>query len=150
MERVVEEVFKKERDYAKTLQLTDLRKQIYQMTLQDQQLRFRKAQAGNDSIRAVLDSDIVRSDLENQKAAKDIILQYGWPKISQIGKDGQNNLWLIVQHADQDVRFQKAELQAMEQLIGNPKDSFNKPTIPTIRLPLILVECPTKKTSKQR
>ena len=50
--------------------------------------------------------------------AKEIIKQYVWLKISQIGKDGQNNLWLIVQHADQDVLFQQTALKAMKKLQG--------------------------------
>ena len=37
--------------------------------------------------------------------------------MSEIGKDGQNNLWLIVQHADQDVLFQQTALAAMKKLL---------------------------------
>jgi hypothetical protein len=45
--------------------------------------------------------------------------KYGWPKIADIGLDGQNNFWLLVQHADQDIHFQQAALREMEKLKGS-------------------------------
>lgn len=108
-----------EEKYTQTLQLGALRKEINRMTLEDQQLRFQRVQTNNDSLLAILDRKINQSDLENLNRAKQIIRQYGWPKIIQIGKDGQNNLWLIVQHADQDVLFQRTALNAMEKLNGS-------------------------------
>ncbi|MCG2617622.1 tetratricopeptide repeat protein [Terrimonas sp. NA20] len=104
--------------YEKTLALPALRKEINLMALFDQKLRYQKVQAKNDSVKKSINEQIMRSDLRNMNRAKEIIIQYGWPKISQIGKDGQNNLWLIVQHADQDVLFQQTALSAMEKLNG--------------------------------
>src|SRR4249919_869292 len=88
------------------------------MTLKDQQLRYKRVQTNNDSLLTIIDEQINKSDLNNLNRAKKIIQQYGWLKISQIGKDGQNNLWLIAQHADQDVMFQQTALLAMEKLKG--------------------------------
>ena len=105
-----------ESQYEYTLQLPALRKEIILMTLNDQKLRYQKIQTKNDSDRMSINKQITKSDLSNMSRAKDIIKQYGWLKISQIGKDGQNNLWLIVQHADQDVLFQQTALKAMEKL----------------------------------
>lgn len=113
---IEKKAFDKESQYNKTLQLASLRKEINLMTLRDQQLRFKRAQTQNDSLLAIINNEINQSDLENLNNAKKIIKQYGWPKISQIGKDGQNNLWLIVQHADQNVGFQQEALSAMEKL----------------------------------
>ncbi|WP_028787726.1 DUF6624 domain-containing protein [Terrimonas ferruginea] len=113
-----QEALAREEQYAKTLQLPSLRKEINLMTLRDQQLRYKRAQTNNDSLMAIIDEQINQSDLSNLNRAKAIIQQYGWIKISQIGKDGQNNLWLIVQHADQDVMFQQTALLAMEKLKG--------------------------------
>lgn len=115
---IEQKAYRKEQQYAETLQLPSLRKEINLMTLKDQQLRYRRAQTDNDSLMAMMDEQINQSDLHNLNRAKEIIEQYGWLKISQIGKDGQNNLWLIVQHADQDVMFQKKALLAMAKLKG--------------------------------
>lgn len=115
---IEQESLVREQQYAKTLQLPSLRKEINLMTLRDQQLRYKRAQTNNDSLMAIIDEQISQSDLSNLNRARAIIQQYGWIKISQIGKDGQNNLWLIIQHADQDVMFQQTALLAMEKLKG--------------------------------
>ncbi len=107
-----------ERQYGQMLQLPSLRKEINLMTLNDQKLRYEQIQNKNDSLAKIINKQINQSDIKNLKRAKEIISQYGWLKISQIGNDGQNNLWLIVQHADQDVLFQQEALLAMEKLKG--------------------------------
>jgi hypothetical protein len=60
-----------------------------------------------------MDQALFSSDSINRAEAKAIIQKYGWPTISEIGKDGQNNLWLLVPHADDDVCFQKQALAGM-------------------------------------
>ena len=115
---IKEQAFIKEKQYSQTLQLPFLRKEINLMTLNDQELRYKKSQNNNDSLAEIINQQINQSDLNNLTKTKEIIKKYGWLKISQIGKDGQNNLWLIVQHADQDILFQKAALKAMEKLKG--------------------------------
>jgi hypothetical protein len=109
---------KKEREYAESLQLPQLRKEIMVITNRDQLLRYRLAQTTNDSISTSIRDEISKSDFSNLTRAKEIVQKYGWPKISQIGKDGQNNLWLIVQHADQDIHFQQIALKNMYKLWG--------------------------------
>src|ERR1700712_2712789 len=44
----------KEQQYARTLQLPFLRKEINLMTLRDQQLRYKRAQTNNDSLSAMI------------------------------------------------------------------------------------------------
>lgn len=112
------ESFFKEKQYAQTLKFPSLRKQINLMTLNDQKLRYKRVETSNDSLLKIINQQIIQSDLDNLNKAKGLINKYGWPTISQIGKDGQNNLWLIVQHADQDVFFQQSALSLMEKLKG--------------------------------
>ncbi len=107
-----------EKQYEKTLKLPTLRKEINLMCLNDQKLRYKKAQNNDEKLTKTINQEINEADSFNLIQAKKIIKQYGWPKISEIGKDGQNNLWLIVQHADQDVLFQNKALSEMEKLIG--------------------------------
>jgi hypothetical protein len=113
--KVEEQAFLTEDHYARTLKYPSLRKEINMMTLKDQHLRYVRAQHTNDSLSRAIDQQISKSDYDNLNRATTIIQQYGWPKISQIGRDGQHNLWLIVQHADQDVLFQQLVLRAMQK-----------------------------------
>ncbi|MFC4162453.1 DUF6624 domain-containing protein [Epilithonimonas zeae] len=107
-----------EKQYEKTLKLPALRKEINLMCLNDQKLRYKKSQNTDENLAKTIDQQINEADSFNLIQSKKIIKQYGWPKMSEIGKDGQNNLWLIVQHADQDVLFQNEALSEMEKLIG--------------------------------
>lgn len=105
-----------EQRYSQTLKLPSLRKEINSMSLNDQLLRYKRVQCDNDSLCGIVNKQINQSDFDNLTRAKEIVKQYGWPKISEIGRDGQNNLWLIVQHADHDVLFQRTALLSMETL----------------------------------
>ena len=51
------------------------------------------------------DTRQVRHD--NQLALDRIIAGHGWPGVTLVGVDGQRAAWLIAQHADDDVAFQK-------------------------------------------
>lgn len=110
--------FAAEKQYEQGLKMPALRKQINGMTITDQRLRFARIQAVSKEEKRKLNRDIHLSDSANRVQAQSIIRRYGWPKMSAIGKDGQNNLWLIVQHADDDVLFQQTALAAMQQLKG--------------------------------
>jgi hypothetical protein len=46
---------------------------------------------------------------------KQIVAEYGWPTISLVGEDGANAAWLIAQHADFDVPFQRQCLARVEE-----------------------------------
>ncbi|WP_316812230.1 DUF6624 domain-containing protein [Pedobacter heparinus] len=113
---ILHRAYDKEREYEKNLKLPELRKRINLLIIKDQQLRYlqinNKNSANVDSIRKA----IAQSDNYNRKEAKQIIQKFGWPKMSAIGKDGANNLWLIVQHSDEDIIFQKQVLTLMAAL----------------------------------
>jgi hypothetical protein len=106
----------KESQYESTLKQPGLRREINRMALNDQQLRYKRAQLKDRVAIRAINREIKRSDSLNLIQGKKIILQYEWPGLSDIGYDGQNNLWLIVQHADNDVAFQQEALRAMEKL----------------------------------
>ena len=54
-------------------------------------------------------------DARNTKRMKEIVAEIGWPTISKVGKDISNYAWLLVQHADHDLAFQKQCLEMMRQ-----------------------------------
>ena len=54
---------------------------------------------------------IIRS---NFPVVKDIADKYGFPGFDLIGKESSNNYWMLVQHSDFDVAFQKRILKLMK------------------------------------
>ncbi len=65
-------------------------------------------------------------DSSNTLALKELLKTYAWIKISEFGVEADDNAWLLVQHADLDVPFQKQVLSILEKLypIGetNPRN----------------------------
>lgn len=110
--------------YAQTLKMPALRRQINQLGITDQQLRYKRIQASEEE-RARIDDALRIADSVNRKTAKYILGKYGWPSVSEIGKDGQNNFWLLIQHADDDVLFQRAALVAMSKLKTSERQAEN-------------------------
>lgn len=115
--QIVADALALEKKYEVGLQFPKLRKEINLMANKEQRLRYGRVQGHSTSDENKIIREIQSVDSSNRSQAKIIIKQFGWPKISDIGKDGQNNLWLIVQHADDDVLFQKTALLAMEKLM---------------------------------
>lgn len=64
-------------------------------------------------------------DRENTAALKGLVERYGWFNVSTFGEEADRNAWLLVQHADQDVAFQKQILEVLEGLLplGETKPS---------------------------
>lgn len=62
-------------------------------------------------------------DIKNTERIKKIVSQIGWPTLSKVGLKGANNAWLLVQHADHDIDFQKYCLQLMKDA---PQGEVNK------------------------
>ena len=58
-------------------------------------------------------------DGENTQWLKQIVEQRGWPTKSMVGSDGANAAWLLVQHADADIKFQRKCLDLMAALPKN-------------------------------
>ncbi len=63
-------------------------------------------------------------DLENANELKQLLKVYGWIKISEFGEEAEKHAWIIVQHADHDVKFQKFILEQLNVL------RFHKETDP--------------------
>jgi hypothetical protein len=58
-------------------------------------------------------------DPANTVRLKEIIETIGWPSISKVGSDVSFGAWLLVQHADFDLDFQKSCLKLMKSLPKN-------------------------------
>lgn len=53
-------------------------------------------------------------DRSNLQALKKIIRKWGWPSISKFGEEADNHAWIIVQHADYDLHYQKKMLKLLD------------------------------------
>jgi len=53
---------------------------------------------------------------ENTLVLKKIVLTHGWPSIDLVGKRASRYAWLLVQHADHDLSFQKKCLGLMQDI----------------------------------
>lgn len=62
-------------------------------------------------------------DSENTRWLKGVVAKQGWPTIAMVGKDGSQSAWLLVQHADADLKFQRQCLDLMTKL---PKDAISQ------------------------
>lgn len=56
-------------------------------------------------------------DKSNQVWLDSVIARHGWPTRSLVGDEGSINAWLIVQHADNNLTFQKRCLAILQKLI---------------------------------
>ncbi len=54
-------------------------------------------------------------DERNAKAMKSIVDDFGWPGNDMIGAEGAEGAWLLVQHADQDKKFQRRMLPILRK-----------------------------------
>lgn len=87
-----------------------LRQELLDLAQEDQQVRTRYSGAYTPP--DVL-ADMARVDLKDQTRLREIIKQSGWPLISKVSFDGSKSAWLIAQHADNDLAFQKQCLELL-------------------------------------
>jgi len=81
-----------------------LRKELIRMAEEDQASGSCVRSSPSDLL-LCRDTREVRRD--DQLALDRIIAEHGWPGVTHVGVDGQRAAWLIAQHADEDVVFQK-------------------------------------------
>ena len=62
-------------------------------------------------------SALCRTDQANTAWLKGDLEAHGWPKVSTDGKDMADDAWLLVQHADHDVDFQRKVLAMLGALL---------------------------------
>src|SRR3954469_25216000 len=58
-------------------------------------------------------------DSANSAELKRIVLAMGWPTPEKVGEEAAEGAWLIVQHADHDISFQKYCLQVMTSHVSD-------------------------------
>lgn len=90
--------------------IDSIKSRICEMYSADQDMRHLALK--NDGI---IDGDEdVRLDEKNTEVMKSIVAEIGWPTITSVGAEVSQKAWLLVQHADHDVEFQKMCLSLMK------------------------------------
>jgi len=54
---------------------------------------------------------------ENTKRAKEVLREGGWPAISQVGEEGSDAMWLVVQHSVLEPEFMLSCVPELERLV---------------------------------
>lgn len=102
-----------------TPQNRDLAFEINAMAMADQEVRnriFGKRESSGIFPNAEY-QELASTDHENTKRMKSIIKVYGWPTIALVGKEASSNAWLLIQHADQEPKFQAYCLSLLAPLV---------------------------------
>jgi hypothetical protein len=61
--------------------------------------------------------NVEKIDKRNTLEMKKIIKKYGWPGISLVGKKASMGAWLLIQHADRNLIFQKKCLELVRRAV---------------------------------
>lgn len=65
-----------------------------------------------------LSRELFTIDKKHTKRMKNIIKQFGWPNKNLVGKQGSSAAWLLIQHADHDLTFQKKCLSLLREAVS--------------------------------
>lgn len=104
-----------------------LRAEIKKRVKEDQDARFAvlkwmQEQNETDAAKAKQKTDepliakLHEIDAANTKWLAEVVAKHGWPGKSLVGADAAHDAWLLVQHADRDLAFQKKVLELMKPL----------------------------------
>jgi hypothetical protein len=91
----------------------ELREELLQMAEEDKRARS-LAPMGRTSIRDAA-RQTTTVDRRNTSRMQQIVARRGWPDQGLVGPDGATAAWLLVQHADHDLEFQRLCLALMMQ-----------------------------------
>ncbi len=106
---------KKWKEIAKTTRATlnaPLREELLQMENEDQASREHFSIGNSVQMRSMLSDD-----KRHIKRLKQIVKDFGWPSKSLVGWKGAHAAWLLVQHADFDLSFQKKCLKLLRKSV---------------------------------
>lgn len=79
----------------------DLLNELKLMCQKEQEARFKVINAESS------DEVVSKIDQEHLPRLNMIIEEFGWPGFQLVGEEGADYAWLLIQHCDQDIEFQK-------------------------------------------
>jgi hypothetical protein len=92
----------------------ELREELLALAAADQAFRSRSVA----SMSAAVFEQECANDLARATRISEIITAVGWPGATHVGEDGSAAAWLLVQHADHDVDFQKRALLLLKHAVA--------------------------------
>ena len=92
-----------------------LRAELLHRRDEDQRLRRELVRQLNseEGIDPAFGDSVAAMDRRNTARMKEILSEHGWPGEALVGADGSRAAWVLVQHADQDLPFQKRALELL-------------------------------------
>lgn len=106
---------------------SDYAAELEVMTTADQALRKRVDFLDPESkVQQKLGDHIVLVDRTNTERLKALMAHCGWPSAATHGAKAVKDAWLVVQHADRDLDFQKEVLAVVEQAAAASNDGLDK------------------------
>jgi ketosteroid isomerase-like protein len=112
---------RREEEFLRSIRDPALRAEILALAEEDQASRRRVMPPNKPT-----PEDFARLTAADEKSTarmKQIVKAHGWPGKSLVGDDGAARAWLLVQHADRDVAFQKECLVLLEKAVKSGEAS---------------------------
>ena len=97
----------------------DLAAELARMAAEDQRIRTRPSDS-TEFVRfpSVAESmEAARIDVANTDRLRAIIAKHGWPGRALVGDEGAEAAWLIAQHADRQLDFQREALALLDRAV---------------------------------
>jgi hypothetical protein len=95
-----------------------LRRELLTLQAEDQKVRMAIIAKATDKPDQEAMDALREIDTKTTARMKAIIAKHGWPGKKLVGADGASAAWLLVQHADLDVEFQKQCLALIEKAVA--------------------------------
>jgi hypothetical protein len=61
---------------------------------------------------------LARIDVANSDRLREIVEEHGWPGRALVGDEGAEHAWLLAQHADRQLDFQRRALALLSDAVG--------------------------------
>jgi hypothetical protein len=106
----------------------------------------------DQAVRTAPDLDGMRKvDAENLPWLKAVVAERGWPGSSLVGVDGAHAMWLMVQHATEDVAFMRQCLDLLTAAVATGEASVTdqafEPPAPGERFTVTCPKCGNETTA---
>lgn len=96
----------------------DLAVEILAMAKEDQTARINNLKQNHEAVCQI--------DQQHHQRLKEIVSTVGWPGIRLVGIEASSAMWLLVQHQDQDLEFQKQCLQLLKEAVENQDAGYRE------------------------
>lgn len=87
------------------------------MVGEDQRIRMAMTAAGGERLTLAQRIEWAQIDVGNTDRLRQIVEEYGWPGWSLVGKRGAHDAWLLAQHADKQLGFQRCVLGLLAEAV---------------------------------